>query len=135
MLWISGLVQDKQNKSTTTEDDPFDVNEVIDNDRVIEEGDIDESVDDDSEDLAIDTETEVEEPSNSRYKVLIILMHLKMCLMHLFFWWEERDKIALDSLKFYATLQNDCKDKPRVLTRQVPSVVHVIKWNALVEVA
>ena len=69
MLWISGLVQDKQNKSTTTEDDPFDVNEVIDNDRVIEEGDIDESEDDDSEDLAIDTETEVEEPSNSRYKV------------------------------------------------------------------
>ena len=70
---ISGLVQDKQNKSTTTEDDPFDVNEVIDNDRVIEEGDIDAS-EDDSEDLAIDTETDVEEPGNSRFKVFSFII-------------------------------------------------------------
>ena len=103
MPWISGLVQDKQNKSTTTEDDPFDVNEVIDNDRVIEEGDIDESEDDDSEDLAIDTETEVEEPSNSRYKVFNHLYVPKYVSNALLFWWEERDKIIVGSLKFYTS--------------------------------
>ena len=94
MPWISGLVQDKQNKSTTTEDDPFDVNEVIDNDRVIEEGDIDESEDDDSEELAIDTETEVEEPSNSRYKVFNHLYVPKYVSNAPLFWWEEKDKIV-----------------------------------------